>query len=266
MADSIVIQSPPQQDDPAHVQAMIDKVDGKEPPANDQQQENQQQDDQRPEWLPEKFKSPEDLAKAYAELEAKQGAGKQDESQQENQQQEQQQSQEDAKQAVENAGLNFDEFSTEFAQKGELSTESYAKLEKAGIPKALVDSYIQGQKALAEGYESDIKSAIGGAEKWDQVAEWATQNLSKEELIAFNKVIDSRDPAAAKLAVQGLAAKFDAANPTEGNLLSGRFNNAVGDRYESLAQMQADMSKPEYKNDPAFREKVKQKIARSELF
>ena len=29
--------------------------------------------DTRPEWLPEKFKSPDELAKAYAELERKQG-------------------------------------------------------------------------------------------------------------------------------------------------------------------------------------------------
>lgn len=263
MADQIVIQGEQPQEDPAHVQAMIEKVEGKQPEAGDQPQ--QQPGGERPGWLPEKFKSPEDLAKAYAELEAKQG-GKKDEAKQGEQQQEQQQSQEEsAKQAVENAGLNFDDFSNEFAQKGELSTESYAKLEKAGIPKALVDSYIEGQKALATGYEEDVKASIGGAEKWDQVSEWAVQNLSKEDLIAFNKVIDSRDPAAAKLAVQGLAAKYDAANPTEGNLLAGRFSNATGDRYESLSQMKADMADPKYKTDPAFRKKVQERLSRSDI-
>jgi sRNA-binding protein len=39
------------------------------PKAGDQQQEQQEPD--RPEWLPEKFKSPEDLAKSYTELEKK---------------------------------------------------------------------------------------------------------------------------------------------------------------------------------------------------
>ena len=35
----------------------------------------EQTEDNRPEWLPEKFKSPEDMASAYSELEKKMGAG-----------------------------------------------------------------------------------------------------------------------------------------------------------------------------------------------
>ena len=37
------------------------------------ERQQQEQDDGRPEWLPEKFSSPEDMAKAYSELEKKQG-------------------------------------------------------------------------------------------------------------------------------------------------------------------------------------------------
>ena len=35
----------------------------------------EQTEDNRPEWLPEKFKSAEDMASAYSELEKKMGAG-----------------------------------------------------------------------------------------------------------------------------------------------------------------------------------------------
>jgi hypothetical protein len=37
------------------------------------------------------------------------------------------------------------------------------------------------------------------------------------------------------------------------------------DVYESVAQMQKDMASPEYKNDPAFRAKVAQKLSRSNI-
>ena len=43
-----------------------------------QEQPQEQPQSERPEWLPEKFNSPEDMAKAYGELEAKQ-SGKQTE-------------------------------------------------------------------------------------------------------------------------------------------------------------------------------------------
>ena len=35
--------------------------------------------------------------------------------------------------------------------------------------------------------------------------------------------------------------------------------------YESLEQVMSDMKSPEYKNDPAFRAKVQQKISRSQV-
>jgi len=265
MADQITITSPTPQEDPAHVAAMVAKVDGQQAPAGAPQENQQDQQPERPSWLPEKFASVEDMAKAYAELEAKQSGQQEPEKKPESDPQGDQPGADDAAKALADKGLNLDDFSNEFSQTGTLSAESYEKLEKAGYPKTIVDQYIAGQQAIAANYEADIKSAAGGAEKWDQVAEWAAANLTDVEKTAFNAAIDSRNPEQAKLAVAGLAAKFDAANPTEGNLIAGRFSNAVADRYESLAQVTADMAKPEYKADPAFRKKVQDKIARSDV-
>jgi hypothetical protein len=100
-------------------------------------------DDLRPEWLPEKFKSPEDLAKAYSELEKRQG-------QQPQQAQQSTVADESARQAVEQAGVDFDALSDEWANNGELAPDSYDKLEKSGIPRALVDSYIEGQQQIRQ--------------------------------------------------------------------------------------------------------------------
>jgi hypothetical protein len=239
---------------------MVAKVDGQQAPVENQQEAPQTE---RPSWLPEKFTSPEDMAKAYAELEAKQGGQKAPEEKPQDAPKENQEG--DAEKALADKGLNLDDFSQEFSQTGNLSPESYEKLGKAGYPKTIVDQYIAGQQAIATAYEAEIKSAAGGAEKWDQVAEWAASSLTDAEKVAYNAAIDSRNPEQAKLAVAGLTAKFDAANPTEGNQVFGRFSSAVGDRYESVAQVTADMANPLYKADPAFRKKVQEKIGRSDV-
>lgn len=271
MTDQVTIKQPEATEDPAHVAAMVAKVDGASASEETTTTAPETPAAERPAWLPEKFKSAEDMAAAYAALEAKQG-GKEAETPAPElnpdgtpKTPEGAPKEGEAEQVLADKGLSFEDFSTEFAETGALSADSYAKLEKAGIPKAMVDSYIAGQTALAASYEADVKSAAGGAEQFDEVTAWAAANLTDAEKIAYNKAIDSGDIAQAKLAVAGLKQKFDTANPTEGNLLAGRFANGVGESYESTAQMTADMSNPLYKTDPAFRKKVQDKIARSSV-
>ena len=60
MAEAINTYQEPQPENKEHVQEMLNK-------------ERQSGGEDRPDWLPEKFKSPEDMAKAYSELEASWG-------------------------------------------------------------------------------------------------------------------------------------------------------------------------------------------------
>ena len=71
----------------------------------------------KPEWLPEKFESAEELAKAYGELEKKMGSN--NPSTEETT--EQPVTQEQAEEAT---GIQLDKFYDEFADKGELTNES----------------------------------------------------------------------------------------------------------------------------------------------
>ena len=69
---------------------------------------NKSTDDVRPDWLPEKFKSAEDLAKAYSELEKKQSSPEE-------------QPAEDRTYENETTPEPMDKFYTEYQDKGELS-------------------------------------------------------------------------------------------------------------------------------------------------
>jgi Phage T7 capsid assembly protein len=262
MVDRVIIPATQPAEDPQHTQAMIDKVDqanqvpsepaaGEAPPAED-----------KPGWLPEKFKSPEELAKAYAELEAKLGKPTQQNTEEKPADTQEQQVQEE----LQNKGLDLYEFSDEFASQGQLSDDSYSKLEKAGYPRDIVDQFIEGQKARASLFESEVKAVAGGDQGFTDMVQWAAANLSPAEIAAYNAAIDSGSPEQAKLAVAGVYQKYSASRPTEPKLRTGSTSQATsGDAYESVAQLTKDMASPEYKSDPAFRAKVQAKLARSSI-
>ena len=152
----------------------------------------------KPEGLPEKFKSVEDLAKSYQELEKKLG----DSQHKETEVSKDTNSNLDiAEKAVETAGLNMETLASEYAEKGELDEKSYEALEKAGIPKDYVNQFIEGQKAIADQQATSIKNMVGGADAYAEMSNWAAENMSDEEKSAYNTAVNSKDIETAKLAV-----------------------------------------------------------------
>ena len=216
---------------------------------------------ERPEWLPEKFKSPEDMAKAYGELEKEFTKSRQEGTQVE---ETESTPTEDAKEAVESVGLNFESMSEEYMENGELSSDTYAELESKGIPKNIVDAYIQGQQSIANNVKGDIFNTVGGEENYTQMTEWAADNMNQAEKDAFNLAVNSGDMAQAKLAVEALNARYKNMVGVEPNLVGGRPSESV-DTYQSWAQVTTDMKNPAYSKDPAFRATVEKKLGRSKL-
>lgn len=216
---------------------------------------------ERPEWLPEKFKSPEDMAKAYGELEKEFTKSRQEGTQVE---ETESTPTEEAKEAVESVGLNFESMSEEYMENGELSSDTYAELESKGIPKNIVDAYIQGQQSIANNVKGDIFNSVGGEENYTQMTEWAADNMNQAEKDAFNLAVNSGDMAQAKLAVEALNARYKNMVGVEPNLVGGRPSESV-DTYQSWAQVTTDMKNPAYSKDPAFRATVEKKLGRSKL-
>lgn len=216
----------------------------------------------KPEGLPEKFKSVEDLAKSYQELEKKLG---------DSQPKETEVSKNDnsdldiAEKAVETAGLNMDTLASEYAEKGELDEKSYEALEKAGIPKDYVNQFIEGQKAIADQQATSIKNMVGGADAYTEMSNWAAENMSEEEKTAYNTAVNSKDLETAKLAVVGLKAKFERANGNEPNLLEGKGTVSGEKGYASWAEVTRAMSDDRYSKDPAYQAMVQEKLANSDL-
>ena len=261
--DSVVITSTPAVAPEGHDANMVALVDGATNPSKDLLEGGDPVS--RPEWLPEKFQSVEDMAKAYAELEAKMGGKTQDNPQTDPANADTNQTGQNPEQALSEKGLDLSTFTAEFNAKGELSADSYAKLAAAGFDKGIVDNYINGQKAVAAQYETAVTAEVGGSEKYSEIVTWAKANMTDAEINAYNAAVSSGDLAQAKLAVLGLSAKFSKANGSEPRLVQGRTTSASEDVFESTAQLTEAMRDKRYRNDPAFRAKVQSKLARSNI-
>jgi len=259
--ERVVIKTPDPVAPEGHDAAMIALVDSTATPAPSD----------RPAWLPEKFKTAEDMAASYAALESRLGApavaavadpaapvvppvadpvvpG-------------------DAAAAVAKAGLNMADLNAEYAKDGAISEGSYTKLASAGFDKATVDNYVAGQQALVTLFETEVKAATpGGPEKFPEMLEWAKVNMTAAQIAEFNSSVGSGNKDRAKLAVMGLGAAFTASVGSEPRLIGGRPVPAgAGDVFESIPQMMAAMSTKEYKSDPAYRAKVQAKLGRSNI-
>lgn len=211
---------------------------------------------ERPEWLPEKFSSASDMAQAYTELESKLGSTP------------------DEPEATPEeipAGListeAMEEFSTEFYDTGDLSPESLGRLTKDfGIPEDISRAYVDGQKALVAQAQQSIYSEVGGQEAYEAMIDWAKSTMSESDIASYDSAIASNDMDTAKLMVKGLHAQYLSEVGTEPRLAQGSASATGGaSGYQSWAQVTADMRKPEYTKDPAFRQEVKNRLAVSSL-
>lgn len=216
----------------------------------------------RPVNLPDKFWDDKSnsvrtdaLLGSYLELEKKQGQSKAAETPPSGQTDAQPQVNEQIKEELAEHKIDFDALTQEFSNNGSLKPESYAALEKAGIPKFVVDDYISGQAQRAEAMNNEIFESIGGKETFDAMINWAKSSMTEADIKAYNTAVDSGSAEQAKLAVAGLHAKYIKSNGGTPNLVGGTpASGATG--YRSHAEQQRDMQDPRYRTDPAFREDV----------
>lgn len=230
------------------------------------------QENDRPAWLPGNFKTPEDLVKSYQMLQSEytkmrqgstpQATGETPQAVSEPVKQNDLTIDKKAAEAVAGAGLDFDSLADEFMSQGKLSEASYKALaEKAGLPKHLVDDYIALKQSEASNIKNEVLQIAGGEEGFQQMIQWAATSYADAE--AYNKMVTSGDPAQMRMAMTALKTAYTTANGQDPTLVMGSGGTGVGDVYADDLEMVADMQKPEYYKDPAFRRQVQEKVART---
>jgi len=250
------------------------------------QSEGEQAEEGGEQLLAGKYKSVEDLEKAYQEAQRKLSQrGQVEETEEEaveaDDSEEERPQAGDAKEIygdfigsrLEEHEIDFSDMNARWQQTGQLSPEDYGQLQEAGFNQEMVDAYLSGLQykqtqdtALSVKEVASIKQSLGGEAEYNKMIEWAAANLSADEVEGFNQIINTQPMAAVKMAITGLHARYSAVEGREPKLIGGRAPKGSTDKFESTAQLVAAMSDPKYSTDPAYQRKVQEKLSRSSIF
>jgi len=218
-----------------------------------------------------KYKNAEELEKAYVELQKKLGSSEEGTEEEDAETTEEVEEEYEPSPAV----SLISDASLEFSEQGELTPETMAKFSEMSSSD-LVNAYmeiqdqIQGGESVAAADLSDaevnaVKNYVGGEAAYDNLVDWAGQNLEASSVEAFDSIVNTGSLEAIKLAVSGIKAQMDEANGYEGRMLSGKSPKTSGDVFRSQQQVVDAMSDPRYDTDPAYRQDIIAKLERSDI-
>mgnify|MGYP001292800876 CR=1 FL=1 len=226
-----------------------------------------------------KFKTVEDLAASYKELEGKLGNNTSEEEGQE-ETVEENESQTDyhdiygdgLAEVLDEVGIDPEDITNRFIENGNISDDDYSKLEEGGFSRQVIDTYLDGVRSqgnveqIARGEISSIKEIAGGDQGYEQMKSWANENLSQDEITAFDNLTATASAPAIRLAVQGLYSQYSNAMGIEPDLVSGRPSSNGLAPYRSAAEVTAAMSDPRYGKDMTYTGTVQERLRESDVF
>ena len=224
-----------------------------------------------------KFKTVEDLQKAYKELERKQS--NQDESNAETDDDDepteeglQAEGDEEAEVTeLSNNAAYMLELSKEYQANGKLSDEAMQKLASLDQTE-LINSYFEYAATLGEQIVSQqlaaeqvnqIQDSVGGSEAYGEMISWAANTLSEQEINDYNSITNGNNVAAARFAVEALSNRWKAAEGYEAPLLTGKTGSPGIKPFRSQAELARAIANPKYESDPAYRMDVENRLQRS---
>ena len=219
-----------------------------------------------------KYKSAEDLEKAYLELQKKLGERTED-SEEKPAAEEQQEDSEEAEtdQEPNEAYQTLEAASKEYEEGGELSEDTLEKLSQLDS-KELIENwveYVNSSKeeapagAIPQEDVDRIMNSVGGNDQYNTMVSWASDALAPDEIATYDAVVSSGNPDAIYWAVQGLRSKYVESNGYEGKQVSGVRAPRPEPGFRSQAELARAIGDSRYQDDPAYRLDVQQKLERS---
>jgi len=239
-----------------HDKAMIAKADETIEGAVQEKVDAQQAkpaEGERPEWLPEKYKTVEDFLEGHKSLEKKLGEREEVTPTEES---------ESDEVTLPEAPEGLQSFFDEYAEKGEVSEASMDALAKLGFPRDVVETYVKGFEAQVAAVSEKAQEIVGGEEEYNAMTEWAVDNMSPEQLEAYHAQLQLGGDSW-EFALRGLHSKYLASGdaPVERVRSDGKGPVDTGIRpFTSQEELTAATSSKEYKTSPEFRAMVEKRL------
>ena len=220
-----------------------------------------------------KYKTAEDLEKAYKELESKLGS---------QQNEDVETAEPEAEEAgsktslSDNANIITSASEEYYSNDGKLSPDTLQKF-KGMSSEDLVNAYIEVTNSgewqasdpsavtsdVTEQQINEVKNSAGGEQQYSDMVQWAAKNLDEKSITAYDHIINTGSIDAIKFAVNGLRSQYLNSVGYDGQMIQGKAPQNTRDVYRSQAELVAAMSDKRYDSDPAYRQDVIQKLERS---
>ena len=112
---------------------------------------------------------------------------------------------------------------------------------------------------------TQIQDSVGGVDEYQNMLQWAGQNLSEQEINLYDAAMDRGDPLTMFFAAQALNSRYQDAVGYDGEMLTGSAPRNTSNAFRSQAELIAAMSDPRYDKDPAYRQDIADKLAVSNI-
>ena len=245
--------------------AEVGAANGPPEPADEELAQQPSTGDQKAELLLGKFKTPAELAKAYQELERRLGQPAEAEPPAPATPAPEDYTPEKGVEVygealagrIAAAGINPFEMWRKLEAGDDVAPFVDALVEKGGIPRPLVETYLQGVKppaatAAAPGAGAAVslndnpeavaavRQSVGGDEAFERLSRWAAANLSDAEKSEYQTAVDSGNAAAVQWALKAFQARASNTK-TEPLFLGGAAQASdTGDTYATWSEWQTE--------------------------
>jgi hypothetical protein len=156
------------------------------------------------------------------------------------------------------------ELQSKLGQDQEESEEESEEVEEQEVEEEEeVDESDEEEYEMTDQDVEALQNVVGGSEQYDQIIDWAKDNLSEQEISMYDHVMESNDPIAMFFAIRALGNSYENAVGVDGELLTGTASSTPQDVFRSQAEVVQAMSDPRYDADPAYRQDVYEKLERS---
>ena len=229
-----------------------------------------------------KFKTVEDMANSYKELEGKLGDIERTKEEPEATDEEPKAEESDFNaeelygeglaSVLEEVGIDAEDITQRFTESGNINEDDYSKLNEAGFSKQVVDTYLDGLKGASANTEdistaaaTEIKNSVGGEEAYNELVQWSSNNLPEETIKSFDELLNTASVPVIKIAVAGLKAQMNQAQGYEPDLIGGRSPRSDKNPFQTPAEVTAAMNDPRYGKDAAYTQSVYARLENSDV-
>ena len=221
--------------------------------------------EQEQQLLAGKYQSAEELERGYLELQKRFSSPAEEEPQVE----EAPEAEEEEEEEIEVDGDLFDAIMESY-RTGEWDdnlVEEVGKMDPIDVANMFLTKQGEAQQTEVATEEdvTQIQDSVGGVDEYQNMLQWASGNLSEQEINLYDAAMDRGDPLTMFFAAQALNSRYQDAVGYDGEMLTGSAPRNTSNGFRSQAELIAAMSDPRYDKDPAYRQDIADKLAVSNI-